>query len=68
MRPISNRSYKLDLRVPTDLAAMIREVHAGEVSRGVEVAEATVVVRLIRLGIATARELGRLPNDVAYKG
>jgi len=25
-------------------------------------------VRLIRLGIATARELGRLPNDVAYKG
>ena len=57
----------MDLCVPLDLAGEIEAIQEAEVARGVRTTENKVAIQLIRWGLITARELGRLPNKVAFE-
>ena len=67
MRTENKSSKRMDLCVPNELAEQIQAVKDAETKRGVRTTDSKVAVQLMRWGLVTARELGRLPNPQAYE-
>ena len=63
----STKTTRMDLNLPNELADDIRRVKEAEAARGVKTTDVKVAMQLMRWGLVTARELGRLPNPVAYE-
>jgi len=67
VRKANNSSQRVTIIIPNDLANDIRAIRGAEEARGVKTTDNKVTVQLMRWGLITARELGRLPNPAAYE-
>jgi hypothetical protein len=67
MRKANESSQRVTIIIPNDLAAEISAIKDAETARGVKTTDNKVTVQLMRWGLITARELGRMPNPAAYE-